>query len=174
MKTKRITEEERQIYYLLATKEILELFAEQELGSRCEINIPAVLGYIKSIKFVNDCWGLNTKEEIYQLVTDDILSGYPIWQLLDMPEWTRNMVEREFTLSQEEKRKQLIKKYKCYTCKYFEEHETSLGIFRECKRPRDKHDGWLHRRGYFDPVKKCKYYVSDIYDGKIGENDGDK
>ena len=52
---------EKQIYYFLAIKEILELFAEQELGSRCEINIKATINYIESFSFANDSWGVKNK-----------------------------------------------------------------------------------------------------------------
>lgn len=149
--------EEKQLYYFLAVKEILELFAEQEIGPRCEINVGSVLSYVKSMKFVNDTWGLRSKEEIYKLVTDDILAGYPVWQLLDMPDWTRDMIEREFNLKQEQKQKELERKYKCYTCKWFREHNTSAGYLAECKKPKDAKD-WRLRRDYFEPKKRCKYY----------------
>lgn len=148
---------EKQMYYFLAVKEIIELFAEQEIGSRCEINIPAVISYIESMKFVNDSWGLRTKEEIYQLVTDDILSGYPVWNLLNMSEWTKNMVEREFAIQQQKIKEELKKKYKCYTCKHFVEQKTSIGILKSCNRPRDNRFR-LERRGVFEPVKRCNYY----------------
>lgn len=149
--------DERQIYYLLAIKEIVELFAEQELGSRCEIDVKATMNYVQSMKFVNDAWGLKSKDEIYQLVTDDILNGFPIWQLLNMPEWTRSMCEREFGNAQKQKRKELEKKYKCYTCKYFSEHNTSLGVLMECKRPRGERFK-LERYGSFEPKKQCRFY----------------
>lgn len=149
--------DERQIYYFLAIKEIVELFAEQELGSRCEIDVKATMNYVQSMKFVNDTWGLKSKDEIYKLVTDDILNGFPIWQLLNMPEWTRSMCEREFGNAQKQKRKELEKKYQCYTCKYFSELNTSLGILMECKRPMDDRFK-LERRGSFEPKKKCVYY----------------
>lgn len=148
---------EKQMYYFLAVKEIVELFAEQEIGSRCEINIPAVISYIESMKFVNDSWGLRTKEEIYQLVTDDILSGYPVWNLLNMSEWTKSMVEREFTIQQQKIKEELKKKYKCYTCKHFVEQKTSIGILKSCNMPRDDRFR-LKRRGEFEPVKRCNYY----------------
>lgn len=152
--------QEKQMYYFLAVKEILELFGEQELGSRCEINIKTTLDYIQSFSFANDSWGLKTKDEIYQLVTDDILKGYPVWQLLEMPEWTKNMLERDLAAYRKTERERLEKAYKCYTCKWFSEHVTSLGILYECKRTETSKNRWHITRDekYIDPKKKCKHY----------------
>lgn len=151
--------QEKQLYYFLAVKEILELFAEQELGSRCEINVPAVLNYVTSMKFINDTWGIETKEKIYQLVTDDILAGYPVWDLLIIPDWTRNMIEKEFQSEQQRLRLKLEETYKCFTCQYFYETETGLGILQQCQRPKDYKD-WQIRSRDFELKKKCKYYIS--------------
>ena len=145
---------EKQLYYFLAIKDILELFAEQELGCGCEINIPAVISYTESAGFINDSWGLYSKEEIYQLVTDDILDGYPVWMLLDIPEWTKNMLEREYNNEVKKQREE----YKCYTCEYFSEHMTDLGMLMKCKRPKD----WNKTRETFSLKKKCKYYKENI------------
>ena len=153
---------EKQAFYFLAIKEILELFAEQELGARCEINIPAVLAYTSSLKFGVDSIEYNTKEEIYQLVTDDIIAGYPIWQLLNIPEWTRNMLEKELANKVIERRKYLEKTYKCYTCKWFDEFNGSIGTILDCKRPIEKksryHGFKPLRREEFKVKKSCKYY----------------
>ena len=152
---------EKQMYYFLAIKEILELFAEQELGSRCEINIKATIDYIESFSFQNDSWGLKSKDEIYQLVTDDILKGYPIWQLLEIPEWTKNMLERDLAAYRKAERERLEKTYKCYTCKWFIEHNTSIGTFHECKRPKEKSKNRFRLKRDFEEFslkKRCKFY----------------
>lgn len=154
---------EKQMYYFLAIKEILELFAEQELGSRCEINIKATINYIESFSFQNDSWELETKDEIYQLVTDDILKGYPIWQLLEIPEWTKNMLERDLAAYRKKERERLEKTYKCYTCKWFIEHNTSLGSFHECKRPKEENKNRFKLKRDFAEEnilkKRCKFYI---------------
>ena len=154
---------EKQMYYFLAIKEILELFAEQELGSRCEINIKATIDYIESFSFQNDSWGLKTKDEIYQLVTDDILAGYPIWQLLEIPEWTKNMLERDLEAYRKAERERLEKTYKCYTCKWFIEYNTSLGSIHECKRPKEENKRIFKLKrdcGDDIPKKRCKFYIT--------------
>lgn len=153
----------RQLYYFLAVKDIIELFAETELGSGCEIDVEAVAAYVQSFSFfADDMWGIKEKEEIYQMITDDILNGYPVWQLLKIPDWTKNMLEREFQAEQERKRKELEKKYKCFTCKYFVEKQTELGVWRECtwEPPKSKRDfDWHKRRGaYFELKRRCKNY----------------
>ena len=152
----------RKLYYFLAVKDIVETFAETEIGSGCEIDVDAVDAYCSSLRFVNDMWGIYNKEEIYQAVTDDILAGYPIWQLLKIPEWTKNMLEREFAREQQRKREELEREYKCYTCKYFVEKETGLGTWMECTwKPLEtkRNFDWRPRRGSnFEVKKRCKNY----------------
>lgn len=153
----------RQLYYFLAVKEIVELFAETELGSGCEVDVEAVANYVQSFRFfAGDMWGIKEKEEIYQVVTDDILSGFPVWQLLKIPDWTKNMLEREFAAEQERKRQEMINTYKCFTCKYYIRKETELGTWQECTwRPEsNKRDFSLKpRRGaYFKLKRRCKNY----------------
>ena len=155
----------RQINYIFAVKDIVELFAETELGSGCEVDVEKLINYVSGFSFfVNDMWGVkgDDKEAIYQIVTDDILAGFPIWQLLKIPDWTKNMLEREFAAEQERKRKELEKKFKCYTCRYFVEKQTELGVWTECtwKPPADKRDFSLKpRRGAsFEPKRRCKNY----------------
>lgn len=155
----------KQLYYFLAIKEIVELFAEQELGSRCEINVEAVMNYVQSFDFALESMDKNNKEDIYQLVTDDIINGYPIWQLLNIPEWTKNMLVREYEFKKQQEIERLQKTYKCYTCKYFSESVHSIGVYQECNRPKEppkrKYMNWnLHSRDRepFNPKKRCKYY----------------
>ena len=154
------------MYYFLAVKEIVELFAEQELGSRCEINIPAVISYVESFKFASDTWGIYSKDEIYQLVTDDILAGYPVWQLLNVSEWTRQMLQRELDAKIKREREEAERKYKCYSCKYFVEKETQLGAWVECKwkPPEEKRCfSWKQNRGAsFEFKTRCKNYERRI------------
>ena len=152
------------LYYFLAVKEVVELFAETELGSGCEIDVDAVEAYCDSARFhLVDMWGIDNKEEIYRAVTDDILAGYPVWQLLKIPEWTKNMLEREFAAEEARKRKELERKYKCYTCRHFVEQETGLGTWLECKwKPpeTEKHRFMLKRTAGadFKFKRRCKNY----------------
>lgn len=157
-------------FIFLALKDILEIFAEQEIGTNCEIDVPKALEYISSFKFAIDTFTIKTKEEIYESITNDILNGYPIWQLLDIPEWTKNMLEREFAIKQAKIREKLIKTYKCYTCKYFKESETSIGVYRKCTyTPPSKHPfrefHRMYREGAFEPknlvliMKKFKRFL---------------
>ena len=159
----------RQINYIFAVRDIVELFAETELGSGCEVDVEKLINYVSGFNFfANEMWGVkgDDKEAIYQIVTDDILAGFPVWQLLKIPEWTKNMLEREFAAEQKRKREELERTYKCFTCKYLDERETGLGIYRECKwKPpeRDRHRNltlWRNsnRGADFKAKKRCKNY----------------
>lgn len=158
----------KQLYYFLAVKEILELFGEQELGSQCEIDIESVCSYISSFKFAADTYGVRTKEAIYQMVTDDILAGYPVWKLLKLSDWKRDMLERELRIEQEEYQKQLEKTYKCYTCQHFKEDYTTIGVHLECTFKKDDRFK-LKRNEGFEPVKRCKNYVRRKDDSSSAE-----
>ena len=146
----------RQLQFYQAVVDIVKIFGETEIGD-CEVDEEAVANYVSSFKFVSDMWEAETKEDIYQKLTDDIINGWPVWQFLKVSDWTKGMLERSFAREAIEKRKRLEKKYKCYTCKYLEESETSLGTLRKCRRPRDRFD--MERRDYFEPKTKCKYYT---------------
>ena len=157
----------KKYYYFLAIRDIVRLFGEQELCTECEINVPAVVDYVNSFNFNIDTWEVANKEEIYQKVTDDILNGYPIWRLLDIPEYKMNILERELSRMAEEELERLKKTYKCYTCKYFEEIDISIGIDNKCHwEPPEKSDK-AHGHRFklkrwddepFKPKKRCKNY----------------
>ena len=163
----------KRLYYFLAVKDILEIFAETELGSGCEIDIAKVYEYTNSFNFVNDTWEISCnsetlREEIYQKVTDDILNGYPVWRLLILSEWTMNMLEREFQAECDRERKKQEARYKCYKCKYFREDITSLGSFMECKYEPPRAEGrryidWKRPRGEdFHLKRSCKNFEEKI------------
>ncbi len=144
-----------QLRFYQAVVDVVRTFGEMEIGE-CEVDEEAVANYVASFKFVNDLWGISSKEDIYQKLTDDIINGWPVWDFLKLSDWKRNMLDREFRRKAEEERARLEQEYKCYTCKWLEEKETSLGIFRKCKKPRDGFE--MKRREYFDPKKRCKAY----------------
>lgn len=156
----------KKYYYFLAIRDIVRLFGEQELCSECEVNVPAVINYIDSYNFNIDTWDTTSKEELYQKITDDILDGYPVWRLLDIPEYKMNILEKELSDKAQKELEQLKKTYKCYTCKYFNETVTSIGILRECnwKASENYNNGHEHifklKRNHepFNPKKRCKKY----------------
>lgn len=154
----------RKYLYFAAVKDIVQLFGEQEVGS-CEVNDLAVANYVESFEFSIEMMLSETevdKEAIYQKVTDDILKGYPIWRLLDVPKWTLNMLERSLNQQVIEERQRLERTYKCYTCKYFIEDDTSIGTIEDCnweKAHRDPNKRYFdlgRPYGEFVVKKRCK------------------
>lgn len=141
-----------------AIVDIAKIFGETELGSDCEVNEAAVAQYCLSSKYIVDNWGITTKEEVYDKITNDILDGMRIWDFLKISDWTKEMLDRDFLADQAAQMEKLRKTYKCYTCKWFEMHDTSIGLYTECNRPRDKRSWSTHRRGDFKIKKQCKNY----------------
>ena len=153
----------KEAFYLLAIKDILEIFAEQELGCTYDLNIPVIIQYMNTSTFMVNCLEATTKEEIYQVMTDEILNGYPVWDLLIMPDWTKQMLERSFNIrikQEEEKRK---KKYKCLTCKYldittFAGYDVYKCMYNTMNKPRNKRYLEPIRREAFKLKTRCKNY----------------
>ena len=139
-----------------AIVDVVKILGETEIGD-CEVDEEAVARYVSSMKFIGDMWGIVSKEEIYEKITEDIINGFPVWDFLKVSDWTKNMLERSFADQQIQERKRLEETYKCFTCKYLVEEETSMGIFRKCKRPRGRFS--FERRDYFEPKEVCDHYI---------------
>lgn len=149
----------RKIWYFLAVKEILELYIEQEVGTTYEINIPLVWEYIDSSRFIADHFETNSKEEIYQSVTDDILAGYPVWRLFKLTPWTTKIMENQFAELCRQRDEELRSTYKCFTCKWFKELDMEIGTIYKCNRPKEEYRFKLKRDEREKvPKKQCKYY----------------
>lgn len=155
----------KEVFYLLAIKDILEIFAEQELGCTYDLNIPVILNYMDSDRFVVNCIEATTKEDIYQLMTDEILNGYPVWDLLVIPEWTKKMLDKGFETKAKIEEENQKKKYKWLTCRSFEENETGFGTFCRCTFKEEKAQRTRHfelkRHGPFELKTICNNYVYD-------------
>lgn len=147
----------KQLRFYQGIVDIVKIFGETEIGD-CEVDEEAVAKYVASLKFTSDTWGLESKDEIYQKITDDIINGWPVWEFLKISDWTKQMLEKSFAEEVIKEREELERKYKCYTCKYLNESPTSLGMFRKCMRPRGRFE--MERRDYFEPKKRCKSYVA--------------
>ena len=90
----------KKYYYFAAVMDMAKLFAEQEIGYDVEVDIEAVAGYVESYGSAIDYHDYNgvldSKEAMYQRVTDDMIAGFPIWKLLKLSDWTKDMLERSF------------------------------------------------------------------------------
>ena len=158
---------EQQIAICEAIIEILKIFADSEIGGQYEIDYKALCDYLNSAKCMVNYFNCGSKEEIYEHFTNECIDGLPVWRFLKLPEWTLNMVEKSFKAECEELHKEMQKKYKCYTCKYFKVRNTELGVLAECKYKEDEPKRMSDRplrlarqQGPFEPKKSCKNYVS--------------
>lgn len=156
-------EMKRRFFFYSAIIDIVQIFGEAELGS-CEVDEESIVEYCMSYKFSVDnyIYNVNTKEDMYQKITDDILNGMPVWEFLKVSDWTKRMFEKSFVEEKELKYYKLCKKYKCYTCQYYKASETDIGVFEKCiYKNRVKGEEYrtltLRERG-FVPKGKCVNY----------------
>lgn len=145
----------KRFQFFSAICNIVQIFGETELGT-CEVDEETVAEYTMSNHFIAHLFSCNTKEEIYEKITEDIVNGFPVWQFLKVSDWTKKRLETTYETEQAKKWEALRKKYYCYTCKYYKAKDTSIGLLEECANKKDRFK--LERRGCFSPKTSCVYY----------------
>ena len=155
----------KQLMVCAAIIEILQIFADTEIGGQYEIDYGKITDYVNSFKCSADYFECQTKEEVYERFTQDIYAGLPVWRWLKLSEWTMKMVERTFEDECQAEYQEMCKKYKCLTCKYYEAQHTRLGVLSKCNyrkeepgKMHNRHRHSLRRDGPFELKKKCKNY----------------
>lgn len=151
--------DDKKYLFLEAMIRFAEIFGNENLGT-CEVDISKVICYAETEQFkLIVGWDCSTLEDHYKLIEDMVLDGFPIWHFLKLSDWTMNMLDREFRKEVQKaiEAEQLEqKKYKCYSCEYFNEHRTSLGILYECNKPKPPRERRrLRSREPFRPRKEC-------------------
>ena len=68
------------------------------------------------------------------------------------------MLEKSFTEECDTEYNKLIKKYCCFSCKYFVQTETSIGVHTKCINNDRKNKSMWGKRNEFNLKTKCKYY----------------
>ena len=147
----------KELMFVSALFDVVTIFGEIETGCT-ELNLDTIGNYLNSPRIVNDFWGLKTKEDMYQFLTDDILNGNPIWYFLKLPEWTQNMLSKSFLDEIAEEERLLREKYPCYRdCQYFRRDEHEIGVIERCVCK--ELNPWNKRStGPFKPKRSCRYY----------------
>lgn len=156
---------EKEFIFFSALCDVVKLFGDMELGS-CEVDISAVATYCKDFKFQTDLFEYNTKEEIYEKITNDILDGFPVWEFLEVSDWTKSMLEKSYLNKQKKKYDLLCKKYACMTCQYYNAEDTSIGVFEKCTLKESvmgRRDLRLKRTSSFRKKKSCKNYIKEEF-----------
>ena len=102
--------------------------------------------------------------EFPEIITEDILNGFPVWQFLKVSDWTRQRLENTYATEQTKQWEELCKKYRCYTCKYYESCDTDIGLLEKCNYKKENSNSrrdfssWKTRREAFSPKKSCVNY----------------
>ena len=121
----------KQFIFFNTFKEIIEVFGETEAGCS-EVDVEALANYLTSDKFAFNTFDYHSEEDAQEFSTDYILNGFPVWRFLKSSEWTKQMLEKSFIKECEEEYKFLQDTYCCFSCKYYQQSETSIGIFEKC------------------------------------------
>lgn len=153
-----------QFYEVL--KEFLELYSNEFIGNNASINIENVARYLNSGRYLTR-FKLEkfSKDELFKEFENDVLNGYPIWELLNISNWTRKILELEFKKNIKNELIKNIKKYKCLTCKYYEENHTPYGLIIKCNIPKPNDLMMIFDDGILHNLKeKCNDYIKG--DGK--------
>lgn len=164
----------KQLMICAAIMEILQIFADTEIGGHYEIDYDKIADYINSFRCPAEYFECSTKEDVYERFTQDIYAGLPVWRWLKLPEWTLKMVERTFEDECQAEYREMCRMYKCLTCKYYEARNTEIGVFQKCNyrkeepnRMCNRHYHSLKRDEPFELKKKCRNYevkVAEEYD----------
>lgn len=109
----------------------MSIYGETEVGCS-EIDTTAVAHYVASDNFFVDYFDCLSEEDLSQQLTKEIIKGFPIWRFLKISDWTKTMLDKQLQQTIAEEQQRLQKTYKCMTCQYFEEVDTTLGTICKC------------------------------------------
>jgi len=164
----------QKLYFFEALKEFLLIYAHSNIGGEIEINIEEVAKYLESDRFLIQI-GINkyTRDEMFKLLEEDLLSGMPVWKFLKLTEFQYKYLKEELEILSTDIKDKLKDEYLCPTCIFYEISNTSFGTFNKCKSygilkgkeikrgiTNSRFRNTLIRRGGSDlPVKECKDYI---------------
>lgn len=145
----------KRFYYIVET---LKIHGAITYGTD-DIDVDALMHFLKSPNMTARCWGCDNLDEIEEIVLQDILNGMPVWRFFHLPQWTQDILEREWEeiCAEEEKRRQEQEEhdkrtYLCLqNCAHLDRHESAMGLFIKCKATGMGGDSFKYR-------KKCKHY----------------
>jgi len=164
----------QKLYFFEALKEFLLIYAHSNIGGEIEIDVEEVANYLESERFLIQI-GMNkyTRDEIFKLLEEDLLSGMPVWKFLKLTKFQYNYLKVELEELSEYNNRKIQADYLCPTCIFYEISETSFGTHITCKTTgylnqekvvrgggASRFRASLVRRGGNDlPVKECKDYI---------------
>lgn len=143
--------EKKRAMFLEGYIRFAEIFAQSEIGDM-EVDITKLALYIYSPEFqYNLAYEINTMDDVYKIIEDDILYGMPIWRFFKCSPKMIDTLEKNFQTEMEEETRKIKEKFICKRCEYLREEFTSLGHYCVCRKK---------SRGYYDytKIKKCKNF----------------
>ncbi len=142
--------------FMEALINFLTVYAESELSSDIEINLPLVSLYINSQEFENVlCSYVKNIDDIYKILEMETLIGLPIWRFLKINDFLKNSLEKNYENTLKENNKYIRENYPCKRCIFFREMDTPFGYLSECK-----FDEWKRANSVeWSEIKNCKNLI---------------
>jgi hypothetical protein len=141
-------------FFIIAFIKFAEIWANNNIGNNIQVDYNYLINYVHSDNFAfHQGWKLNDMDDCFKSIEKQILDGFPIWDFFVIPEWTRNMLEKEYQAEIEAERSP----YVCFRCKYFVEKLTSFGTIYRCKFKQEVKN-LTYSKGRFDLKESCKNF----------------
>lgn len=152
------------IKYFKAFLQILQIWASENVGSDIEVDFDKLWEYVSSEKgvvrkLINTDRD-NSEDALFELVEQDIIEGCPVWEFLVLSDWTKRMLEIEFshTVAQANiEYADYMKQFVCPNCSDLVITETPFGTIYRCNS-KERRLKMPHSERVFELKKTCKFY----------------
>lgn len=155
--------------YMEALTTFLKVYAESELSSDIELNLPLISLYINSPEFENqDCSYIKSIDDIYEMLEIETLMGMPVWRFFILSDYQKNILEKNYEEFLKKNCEYLRENYPCKRCIFFREMDTPFGYLAECR-----FDEWKRANSIdWTKVTKCENLVGLDTDIEKFKNEG--
>jgi len=159
-KLSELTKNRFKYLFLEGMIKFLKMYAVNELGSDCDLDLYRIAMYVNSTRFENeDVYGIKSLDDIYYILTEEILIGVPIWRFIKLSQSQLNILESEYSDNLNKLKEILEKEKSCRMCYFYSSHDTPFGSIERCGY--EEPGKWRsYRDREFDSfkVKDCKFF----------------
>ena len=144
--------------YLEGMIKFLKMYAVNELGSNCDLDLYRIAMYINSVRFENeDVYEIKSLDDIYNILTEEVIYGFPIWRFLKVSSSQLKYLESEYSDKLTKLKEILENEKSCRMCYFYRPIDTPFGFIEKCyKRMRigERDSDIIDSRS----IKSCEYF----------------
>ena len=101
----------------------LEIYTQTEIGEGIELDVMKIALHINSPWFENvSLFSFTSIEDVFSLLENMVLNGFPIWRFLKLTEWQQGIFENEYSELLRQARINIVEKHPCYGCIWYDEN----------------------------------------------------